>query len=77
MSDGMSESYGMSRRKELNSEEKKYIVLYVEECSPKVKKFTTLEKAKRFAVKINKLDDRQDSWVDYIIKGKILLEDNK
>lgn len=77
MSDGMSEAYGMSRRKEKEAEDKKYIVLYVEDCSPKVKKFTTLEKAKRFAVKINKLDNRQDSWVDYIIKGKILLEDNK
>lgn len=75
MSDGMSEAFGMTRRKEREVVEKKYIVLYVEDCSPKVKRFTTLEKAKRFAVKINSLDNRQDSWVDYIIKGKILLED--
>lgn len=75
MSDGMSEAFGMTRRKEKEAENKKYIVLYVENCSPKVKKFNTLEKAKRFAVKINKLDNRQDSWVDYIIKGKILMED--
>lgn len=71
----MSEAFGMSRRIEQEKEERKYIVLYVEDCSPKVRRFTTFEKAKRFAVKINKIDNRQDSWVDYIIKGKILMED--
>lgn len=75
MSDGMSEAFGMAWRKNKEAEEKKYIVLYVEDCSPKLRRFETLEKAKRFAVKINKLDNRQDSWVDYIIKGKILMED--
>lgn len=73
MSDGMSEAYGMRDR--IEKEVKQYIVFYVEDCSPKVRKFSTLEKAKRFAVKINKLDNRQDSWVDYIVKGKILMED--
>lgn len=71
----MSEAFGMSRRIEKTNEDKKYIVLYVQDCSPKVRKFSTLEKAKRFAVKINSIDNRQDSWVDYIIKGKILMED--
>lgn len=75
MSDGMSEAFGMSRRIEREAADKKYIVLYVHDCTPKVRKFPTLEKAKRFAIKINKLDNRQDSWVDYIIKGKILMED--
>lgn len=73
MSDGMTEAYGMRDR--IQRETKKYIVFYVEDCSPKIRKFDTLEKAKRFAVKINKLDNRQDSWVDYIVKGKILMED--
>jgi len=75
MSDGMSEAFGMTRRNERGAEEKKYIVLYVLDCEPKVKRFTTFEKAKRFAVKINSIDKRDKNWVDYIIKGKVLLED--
>lgn len=75
MSDGMSEAFGAARRIEREAEEKKYIVLYVDNATPKVKKFKTLEQAKRFAVKINGIDNRMYSWVDYIIKGKILMED--
>ncbi|NBW11484.1 MAG: hypothetical protein EBR82_25985 [Caulobacteraceae bacterium] len=75
MTDGMSEAYGMSRRKENDGETRKYIVFYVDDCTPKVRKFDSLEKAKRFAVKVNSIDNRQSSWVDYIVKGKILMED--
>jgi len=75
MSDGMSEAFGMSWRKEKEGKTKNYIVFYVEECTPKVRKFDSLEKAKRFAVKVNSIDNRQDNWVDYIVKGKILMED--
>lgn len=75
MSDGMSEAFGMAWRNEKEREDKKYIVLYVQDCTPKVRKFESLEKAKRFAVKVNSIDNRQDNWVDYIIKGKILMED--
>lgn len=75
MSDGMSEAFGMSRRLEKEAKEKKYIVLYVIDGDPKVKKFKTLDKAKYFAAQVNRLDNRKYSWVDYIIKGKILLED--
>ena len=75
MTDGMSEAYGMARRTERASNSKKYIVFYVENCTPKVRKFETLDKAKRFAVKVNSIDNRQDNWVDYIVKGKILMED--
>lgn len=75
MSDGMSEAFGMAWRNEKEREDKKYIVLYVQDCAPKVRKFESLEKAKRFAIKINSIDNRHTSWVDYIIKGKILLED--
>lgn len=71
----MSEAFGMSWRSEREAEDKKYIVLYVQDCSPKVRKFSTLEKAKRFAVKVNSIDNRDKHWVDYIIKGKILMED--
>jgi len=75
MTDGMSEAYGMSWRKEKDGETKKYLVFYVEDCTPKVRKFDTLEKAKRFAVKVNSIDKRHQNWVDYIVKGKILMED--
>lgn len=68
----MSEAFGSARQAEKKAEEKKYIVFYVENCEPKVRKFTTLEKAKRFATKINSMDNKMDSWVDYIVKGKIL-----
>lgn len=75
MSDGMSEAFGMSRRLEKKVEEKKYIVFYVIDEEPKVKKFKTLDKAKYFAAQVNKLDNRKYSWVDYIVKGQILMED--
>lgn len=75
MSDGMTEAFGMAWRNERKPEDKKYLVLYVEDCTPKVRKFTTLAKAKRFAVKVNSIDNRERHWVDYIIKGKILMED--
>jgi len=75
MSDGMSEAFGMSRRLEKEAKEKKYIVFYVIDEEPKVKKFKTLDKAKYFAAQVNKLDNRKYSWVDYIVKGQILMED--
>lgn len=72
MSDGMSEAFGNTRRLEREKESKKYIVFYVEKCEPKIKKFDTLEKAKRFATRINSLDNKMDNWVDYIVRGKVI-----
>lgn len=75
MSDGMSEAFGMSRRIEREAAEKKYIVLYVVNGTPKMRRFKTLDKAEYFARQVNKIDNRERSWVDYIIKGKIIMED--
>lgn len=75
MSDGMSEAFGNARRRELAKEEKKYIVFYVYRATPKLKKFRTLAEAKKFGTKINNLDGQIDSWVDAIVKGKILCSD--
>lgn len=75
MSDGMSEAFGNARRKEREAEAKKYIVFYVHNATPKFKKFKTLAEAKQFGKKINELDGQQDSWVDAIVKGKLLCSD--
>ena len=75
MSDGMSEAFSDARRRELAKEEKKYIVFYVLDATPKLKKFKTLAEAKRFSKKIDKLDNKQDSWVDAIVKGKLLFSE--
>lgn len=72
MSDGMSEAFGVSYRKEREAELKKYIVFYVQDSDPKVKKFETLAEAKKFAKRINKSNSREHTWVDFIVKGKIL-----
>lgn len=72
MSDGMSEAFGSAYRKEREAEAKKYIVFYVLRATPKIKKFATLAEAKKFGNKINAIDGQQDSWVDAIVKGKIL-----
>lgn len=72
MSDGMSEAFGSARRKEREAEAKKYIVFYVLRATPKLKKFETLKEAKKFGEKINNIDGQKDSWVDAIVKGKVL-----
>lgn len=72
MSDGMSEAFGSAYRKEREAEAKKYIVFYVLKATPRVKKFATLSEAKKFGTKINAIDGQTDSWVDAIVKGKIL-----
>jgi len=72
MSDGMSEAFGSAYRKEREAEAKKYIVFYVLRATPKIKKFATLAEAKKFGTKINAIDGQTDSWVDAIVKGKIL-----
>lgn len=71
MSDGMSEAFGPSNRAQKESD-KKYIVFYVKDNEPKVRKFASLAEAKKFANKINSVDDRMNTWVDYIVKGKII-----
>lgn len=71
----MSEAFGMTRRIQRENESKKYIVFYVIDGDPKVKKFKSLDRAKYFAAQVNKLDNRKYSWVDYIVKGQILMED--
>jgi hypothetical protein len=71
MSDGMSEAFGHRNRLQREAQ-KKYIVFYVEDQRPKVKKFLTLAQAKKFASKIERLDDPLVNWVDYIVKGEII-----
>jgi len=75
MSDGMSEVFGAARRKELAKKQQRYVVYYVLETTPRIKKFPTLAKAKAFAKKIDSKDGRQDSWVDLILKGEIIWQD--
>jgi len=74
MSDGMSEAFGQLRRKERESNRKKYIVFYVRNSEPKVRKFETLEEAEEFANTIEEVGDPMNTWVDYIVKGKIISE---
>lgn len=74
MSDGMSEAFGQLRRKERESNRKKYIVFYVRNSDPKVRKFETLEEAEEFANTIEGVGDPMNTWVDYIVKGKIISE---
>ena len=51
----------------------KYYVQYVDNCDPKMKKFKTLEEAKKFTAKFRKnINVRDDgSWIEYIIAGEI------
>lgn len=74
MSDGMSEAFGQLRRKERESNRKKYIVFYVRNSEPKVRKFETLEEAEEFSNTIEEVGDPMNTWVDYIVKGKIISE---
>lgn len=74
MSDGMSEAFGQLRRKERESNRKKYIVFYVRNSDPKIRKFETLEEAEEFANTIEEVGDPMNTWVDYIVKGKIISE---
>lgn len=71
MSDGMSEAFGSNNRAQIKKN-KKYLVFYVKKNEPKIKKFATLKEANKFVEKINNIDDRMNSWVDYIVYGKIL-----
>lgn len=51
-----------------------YYVLYVEECSPKIKKFTSKSTMNSFMTSfINKygsIDDKNDNWIDHVFYGK-------
>ena len=53
----------------------KYIVLYVENCTPKIKYCKSLSAAKRFATKFTKGKDahRDGDWVDYVIEAKTFI----
>jgi hypothetical protein len=72
MSDGMSEAFGTSYRAQKDSG-KKYLVFYVLKGKPALKRFASKKEALKFA---NKIQSRSDfyNWVDYIVKGEILLK---
>lgn len=70
----MSEAFGQLRRKERENNTKKYIVFYVKNGDPKIKKFVNLEDAEEFASTIEEVGDPMNTWVDYIVKGKIISE---
>ena len=50
-----------------------YYVFYVKDCSPKVKKFDSKLEAEYFSAcwTIHNEDNKDDNWVDFIVKGKI------
>jgi hypothetical protein len=52
----------------------KFIVFYTEGCSPRVKSFTSLEKAKLFSSKFleKHKENTLDNWIDVIIEGRIV-----
>jgi hypothetical protein len=51
-----------------------YYVRYVENSTPKLKKFKKLETAKKFVTKFRKANPNIDDgyWVDYLIVGQLL-----
>lgn len=51
-----------------------YIVLYVEGCSPKLRRFKSKQAAIKFANKHEKknVDQYSDNWSDCIIEGEII-----
>jgi hypothetical protein len=49
----------------------KYFVFYVKECSPRVKSFESLNKARVFAEKLDRKKN-DDNWVETIIKGEFV-----
>ena len=71
MSDGMSEAFGTRNRLQ-KEKQKKYILFYVQDQTPKVKKFATIAQAKKYAKQIELLGNPMESWVDYIVKGEII-----
>lgn len=73
MSDGMSEAFGSTNRLQREAS-KKYIVFYVLNNKPKVKKFATKQAALKFSKSIEYREDF-NTWVDYIVKGTIIKED--
>ncbi|NBU33854.1 hypothetical protein EBZ38_03415 [bacterium] len=71
MSDGMSEAFGTRNRLQ-KQKQKKYILFYVQDQTPKVKKFATIAQAKKYAKQIELLNNPMESWVDCIVKGEII-----
>lgn len=51
----------------------KWLLFYVEGCSPKIKKFKSLKKAEDWGKKFLKKneDNTDDNWLNMIIKGSI------
>ena len=70
MSDGMSEAFGSTNRLQREAT-KKYIVFYVLDSTPKVKKFATKQAALKFSKSIKDKEDF-NTWVDYVVKGQII-----
>lgn len=48
---------------------KKYILVYVKNCEPKIEEFILLDHALRV---INALPKNEDNWVDALIEGRRL-----
>ena len=55
----------------------KYMVFYVEGCSPKVKYYTSKKLAQQFVLKFlgRYSDSTDDNWVDAIIHGEVISHD--
>lgn len=70
MSDGMSEAFGSINRLQREAT-KKYLVFYVLDSTPKVKKFKTKQAALKFSKSIKDKEDF-NTWVDYVVKGQII-----
>lgn len=68
MSDGMTEAFG--RR---TASSKKYLVFYVNDGTPEVKKFASKKDALSFVKRISSRSDFH-TWVDYVVKGEIILK---
>jgi hypothetical protein len=49
-----------------------FLVLYVEDCNPKVREFKDKGRAIDFAAEMNS-DETPDNWTDCIIEGRILM----
>jgi hypothetical protein len=48
-----------------------HMVFYVKDCTPKVKKFKSLQQANNFYTKLIKKTD-EDNWADCLISGEMV-----
>lgn len=49
----------------------KTYIIYVEDCTPSYKEFKTFSKAEKWELEFRRKNQTEDSWIDFIITGKL------